>query len=156
LFIRFHKLFITVFFIAIASYIRFKRQKYGIDIELEPNYLLAIALALGFGIEYGLAFILLPMLLTSFTGVSIGLFVNLMNKVIVVWLTLLFWNTFRNAALMILVATGLVLLTDILGFFIRKRFGQPILQIIQVLATNAILRFGYFSLFLDLIVRMIA
>jgi hypothetical protein len=155
IFIKFHELFITLIAISIISYIRFKRTKFQIDIELEPSYLIAIALTLAFGVNYGILFVVIPMFVTILHGVSVGLIVNILNKIIVIYATYFYWITFNNETYMILVATALVLITDIIGFFIRRKFGQPLPQIIQVMATNTIIRYIYFSLFLDLIVKLI-
>ena len=155
LFIKFHKLFITLIAILFISYIRFKRTKFNIDAELEPSYLLAISITLAFGVNYGLFFIIIPMLITIFHGISIGLVVNIINKIVVILVTYFYWLNFHTETYMILIATAVVLLTDIVGFFIRKKFGQPLPQIIQVMATNTIIRFCYFSLFLNFVVSII-
>ncbi|MCM2326017.1 MAG: hypothetical protein NDI94_06140 [Candidatus Woesearchaeota archaeon] len=155
IFIKFHKAFITLIAIVLISYIRFKRSKLRIDIEIEPTYLLAIALTLAFGIEYGITFIIIPTLATLIYGVSIGLLVNVINKIVVILATYFYWIATHNENYMILIATSLVFITDMSGFFIRKKFGQPMPQIIQVIATNTIIRFCYFSLFLDLVIRII-
>ncbi|MBU0757286.1 MAG: hypothetical protein KKF44_04420 [Nanoarchaeota archaeon] len=156
LLINFHKLFITILSIIFVSYVRFKRTKHGIDMEVEPSYLLAISITLAFGLEYGLAFVIIPQIATSFTGVNIGTVVNILNKAVVICATYFYWMAFHNKEFMILFATILVLTTDIAGYFVRKHFGQPILQIIQVLATNTIIRLCYFSIFLDFIVNIIS
>jgi hypothetical protein len=155
IFIKFHKAFITLIAIVLISYIRFKRSKLRIDIEIEPTYLLAIALTLAFGLEYGIIFIIIPTIVTIMYGISIGLLVNIINKVVVIIATYFYWTTTHNETYMILIATFLVFITDMSGFFIRKKFGQPMPQIIQVIATNSIIRFCYFSLFLDLVIRII-
>lgn len=155
LLIRFHKLFITIIAIVFISYIKFKRAKLAIDIEIEPSYLLAIALTFAFGINYGVLFIIMHMLVTVVNGVTIGLIVIIVNKIIVNYVTYFYWIQFHNVIYMIIIATTTVLATDIIGFFIRKKFGQPLPQIIPLLATNTIIRFCYFTLFLDFIVKMI-
>jgi hypothetical protein len=155
LFIKFHKLFITLIAAFFISYVRFKRTKMKIDVEIEPSYLIAIAITLAFGINYGVVFILLPMLTTVIYGISIGFLVSFANKVVVIIAVNYYWDTFHNPSTMIFVATAMVLLTDIIGYFFRKKFGQSIVEIIQLMATNTILRYSYFSLFLDLVLKLI-
>ncbi|MFH2020714.1 MAG: hypothetical protein ABIJ34_04830 [archaeon] len=153
---KFFSFFTTLLMILAISYIRFKRTKYGINIEIEPTYLIAVALTLAFGLDHGLLFVLIPGLLAIGTsGMSIGMLVNLANKFVVVYLTYLYWLYSHNETYLIIFATIIVVLTDIVGFFFRKKFGQPLPEIIQVMATNTILRFMYFSMFLDLVVRLL-
>ncbi len=153
---KYFKFFITLLFILFVSYIKFKRTKNMINIEIEPTYLLGIALALAFGLNYSFLFFLIPFFFSMIiTGFGIGLLVNLISKLIVMFLVYFFWEFTRNETYMIFFAILIVIATDFFGFFIRKKFGQPIMEIIQGILTNALIRLAYFSLFLDLIIDLI-
>jgi hypothetical protein len=153
---KFFALFVTLLSIFLISYIRYKRTIHRVSIEIEPTYLIGIALTLAFGIEYGIAFIIIPGIFALITsGFGIGWLVNIVNKVVVIYLTYIYWTLTFNETYLIYLATFLVLLTDFLGFFVRKKFGQPFFEILQVVVSNAILRFAYFSIFLDIIVKLL-
>jgi hypothetical protein len=154
---KFFELFITIVFIALISYIRFKRTKRGINIEIEPSYLFAIVLTIAFGLNYGLALIIIPGLAAiAVSGLSGSIVINIANKIAVILGVYVFWLYFRNTALIVAVAISLVILTDILTLRVRQKVGQPMHEIIQVIASNAIVRLAYFSILLEPIARIIS
>lgn len=93
----FFKIFLTLLFIFIVSYIRFKRAKKGLFIEIEPSYLFGIALTLAFGIEYAIIYILIPAILSGATdGFGGPLLINAANKFIVFLSVYYFWEFTHN------------------------------------------------------------
>ena len=155
--IRFYMVFTTILFVLITNYIRFKREKMGIPIEIEPTYLFAIVLTLAFDLRFGFLFIFIPVFVTIFIkGVSGSLLVNIWNKIIVLLGVYFFWYFFPNIKYIIWVAIGLVIITDLIGYKLRLKVGQPIHEIIMTLISNSLLRFTYFSLLLELLVTILA
>ncbi len=153
---RFYKVFTTILFVLITSYIRFKREKMGIPIEIEPTYLFAIVLTLAFDLRFGFLFIFIPVFVTVFIkGVSGSLIVNIWNKIIVLLGVYFFWYFFPNIKYIIWVAIGLVIITDLIGYKLRLKVGQPVHEIIMTLATNSVLRFTYFSILLELLITIL-
>ncbi|MBN2422018.1 hypothetical protein JXB41_02230 [Candidatus Woesearchaeota archaeon] len=152
--VKYFSIFVTIIFSLITSYIKFKRQKKGILIEIEPSYLFPIILTISFGIKYGLFYIFIPVLMSIITlGFSTGLIVNTINKLIVTIGVFLFWEyTTLN---IIWVSVILVIVTDLIGTFLRFKLRQPPHEIILTVATNALLRFTYFFLFLEIIVNLL-
>ncbi|MEM3373911.1 MAG: hypothetical protein QXE31_01695 [Candidatus Woesearchaeota archaeon] len=151
---KYHKFFIIIISILLIQYIKFKRTKHGINFEIEPSYLIALAITLTYGLEYGVIFIILPLVL-SFSGFNIGVIVNFSNKLIFIISVYLYWTFTKNIFFLTYFAIFIVILTDVIGFFIRKRFGQNLLEILQVVLTNSIIRWIYFSFFLNLIINII-
>lgn len=151
---KFQKFFVIIISIILIQYIKFKRTRLGINLELEPSYLLGLAITLVYGIEYGLIFITLPFLI-SFNGFGIGLLVNYLNKLIFIISIFFYWSLTKNTSLLIYFSIFIVILTDIFGFFIRKKFGQTLFEIFSVVFTNSLIRWIYFSLFLKGVIIII-
>lgn len=148
--VRFSGIFVTIIFSLITSYIKFKRLKFGIPIEVEPAYLFTIVLTLVYGLPYGLLFLLFPVTLTSLVaGFSIALIVNIWNKLLVLFGVYIFWHFIPNTSHLLVFAVALVILTDFLAYKFRLNVGQPIHEIIMTLASNSVLRLMYFSVLLE-------
>ncbi|MBT3720597.1 hypothetical protein HN789_04735 [archaeon] len=154
--IRFFAVFITIVFSLITSYIKFKRTKFGFPIEIEPTYLFSIVLMLAFGVQYGLFYILIPVTVPFLmAGPTAGTFVNIWNKLVVFFGVYFFQYFFPSSKFLVLVAVVLVLITDITGYFLRKKFGQPLPEILIAVFSNMFLRYVYFSFLLDIVVKLI-
>jgi len=148
--IKYYKLLAVVVFSVISSYIKFKRLKIGIPIELEPTYLFMIVLTLSFGLQYGLFYILIPVLLSSFvSGFSPSLIINIWNKLVVLFGVHFITIVLPEYRYFILPSIILVIITDIISYRLRINIGQPIYEVILVLGSNSILRFIYLSILLE-------
>jgi len=148
--LKFFKIFIVVILLLVTSYIRFKREKKGIPIEIEPTYLLTIVVFLAYGFRMAVLFIALPLLLTSITrGFGIWMMFNFMNKFLVLLGVMVFLRFSKDLTLLVFISTGLVLAADLLTSRARQKMGQPFYEIIVNVSTNFVLRLVYFSLFLE-------
>ncbi len=152
LLLRFPAIFSTILFSFATSYIKFKRQMMRIPVEIEPSYFFAVILALAFGFKYSLFFIMIPALISALMSgmISGGLIINMVSKIFVV-LLIMFLPQFNPV---IIGMTG-VILTDLIGLPFRVRLRQPPYEIIITLATNALLRYIYFSFFLEIAVAFL-
>ncbi len=145
--IKYPHFFLTIIFSLVISYIKFKRMKYELPMEIEPSYLFMVVLALSYGFWYGIAFLIITIFPALFRGVSLGLFINTLSKFLVMIAALLIWNFKNDTNFVIYIVLIMVFLIDLLSYKPRVLSGQPIHEILLNLLSNTLIRYIYFSFF---------
>lgn len=139
--------FLTIIFSLIVSYIKFKRMKYEIPMELEPSYFFMVVLTLSYGFWYGAAFLIITIFPALFRGVSFGLLINTLSKFLVMLASMTVWHFKSDTNLVIYIVLMMVFLIDLLSYKPRILSGQPIHEILLNLFSNTLIRYIYFSFF---------
>jgi len=146
---RYLHVFLVIIFSFITSYIKFKRLKIGIPIEIEPSYLFAIVLIVAYGIPHALLFLFISTLPALIGGMSTGIIINVLNKLMVMFGVYYIWQIFGNTSYVLIAAITFVIISDIVGYFLRLKVGQPFVEILLTVFTNSFFRILYFSFLLE-------
>ncbi|MBT4352735.1 hypothetical protein HOD20_09450 [archaeon] len=150
--IKFNKISVLIIFLSIASYIKFKRAKRSIHLEIEPTYLFLIVLTISYGLIYGIVFIFLREILASVARFNKLIIQDISTKLAVILIAHLMWNSLKiNIVIPILIV---IFIFEIFNYFIKIKFGQKKYEALSATISHFFFRWIYFSIFLEPLLKI--
>ena len=150
--IKFNKISVLIIFLSIASYIKFKRAKRSIQLEIEPTYLFLIVLTISYGLIYGIVFIFLREILASVARFNKLIIQDISTKLAVILIAHLMWNSLKiNIVIPILIV---IFIFEIFNYFIKIKFGQKKYEALSATISHFFFRWIYFSIFLEPLLKI--
>ncbi len=146
IFVKFKKIWITLFFSLTIFSVRYQRKKMRIPMTFEPVVLFSVVLVRAYGLNYGLFTAIIPIFLSDIFSANIDFssIISILCKALVMVPV----HLFGQSNLFFVTIFSYVVLNEGIGTILSLKAGTPINDILTQLTTSTIIRIIYLQLFL--------